>query len=468
LLRCGSRAVAIAAVALLATGARPAVLKTIAIDGDLADWAEVLAEPAQAAADGPASGLVDRDAPVQSTGRDLGAFAWTYDATYLYFYVERVGNNSNIQRFWFYLDTDFDGLMETGEPVVGVAWRGSTGRTDITLHSYNAAAPGGDPLGDPAGLADGWDMPGSAPLLASLESPTGGSPSGMAMESRISWANLGVPAGTPMRFHVASSNSANLPSQVDDNMGGSGGSVGSTFVGAVRIEPDGVGTLPPAGFAVIPHTVTNEGPSVDRINLAWSASGDFLPTGVAFHLDADGDGALGPGDPLLADTDGDGRPDAGPLAPGASAAILAVPSAPAGIAEGQTTTVVLTASSSGAPASTDTATDVITVEAPAMTLVKSADRASAAPGDVITYAVVYTSTGTTDARQVVLVDAIPASTIYVAGSAQGPGMLIEFSHDGGAAFDASEAAPVTHIRWSSPAPLPPGATGSVSFQVIVL
>ena len=115
----------------------------------------------------------------------------------------------------------------------------------------------------------------------------------------------------------------------------------------------------------------------------------------------------------------------------------------------------------------DTATDTVTIRSPAVTLVKSVSATAAVPGQALTYTVTYTSAGTVDAREVVLVDPVPADLLYLPGSSTGPGTVIEFSHDDGATFDGSEAAPVTHVRWSLTAPLAPGESGSVSFQARV-
>ena len=445
------------------TSAPAQVLTTINIDGNMGDWTAVLADPYQHTYDGPAGGLPDLDSPVQSTGRDLSDFAWTYDATYLYFYVGRVGSSSNQQQWFFYLDTNDDGLLQTGEPVVNVTWKGSNRRTDVTLYTYNATAGGGDALSDPSGSADGWSMPGTVSLIGAVETNRGGSSDGLSMESRISWANIGVPSGTPVGFHVASSNSTNIPTQLDDNMGGPGGGAGSTRIGGVIIAPDGAGTVVSGGYSVVAHTVTNVGSSDDQFDLDWSPSGSFSPTTTDFYLD-DGDGMLGPGDTLLTDTTGDGLVNTGVVTPGLSVQVLAVYNVPAGLSDGQESTIVLTASSSGAPAFTDTATDVITVTTPAMTLVKSVDSATALPGDVLTYTVVYTSNGSADAHVVTLVDPIPPPSVYVVGTAVGAGATIEFSHDGGTSFDSDESGTVTHIRWSFPSPLAPGTSGTVGFQ----
>ena len=62
---------------------------------------------------------------------------------------------------------------------------------------------------------------------------------------------------------------------------------------------------------------------------------------------------------------------------------------------------------------------------------------------------------------------VPADTVYVLGSATGAGALIEFSHDGGISFDATESAPITHLRWTLAAPLAPGDSGTATFRAVV-
>jgi uncharacterized repeat protein (TIGR01451 family) len=463
------RALALAAVvAAFAVSAQPTgavVLKTITVDGSMADWAEVLADPTQNATDG----LPDKDAPVPTTGRDLERFAWTFDATHLYLYTARAGSDANRQRFWFYLDTNDNQRMNTGEPVILVSWFGSNRRTDIERHSYVAVSPAGDMMTSAAGQADGFTLPGTTTNPVPLESLFGGSATGREMEVRVAWTALGVPYGTPMRFHESASASSNLPAQVHDNMGGPGGGLGYIRATAVRIDPDQTWTVMPAAVAALPHVVSNLGLATDTVELGHTVSGAFAPQAVAWIADLDGDGMLDAGDPALTDTDGDGRVDTGPLAAGATRNVLLRASAPAGAVDGQTATFVLTAVSAAMAAATDTATDLLRVASPRLTLLKSADRATAAPGDPIRYTVAYTSAGTTDAHGVVLVDAVPVQTAYLSGSAtaSAPGTVIEFSHDGGLSFDGSEAAPITHLRFRLAAALAPGGTGSVAYRASV-
>ena len=72
---------------------RPSLQRDLDIlgQGYMSDWTAVLADPDNNVCDGPAGGLIDRDAPVQSTGRDLTHFEYTWDATSIYLFTERVG-----------------------------------------------------------------------------------------------------------------------------------------------------------------------------------------------------------------------------------------------------------------------------------------------------------------------------------------------------------------------------------------
>ena len=443
------------------------VLTSISVDGNMSDWSAVLADPLQTTIDGPGGGLTDLDAPVQSTGRDLSAFAWTFDGSYFYMYVRRVGSSKNRQDYWFYLDTNVDGLLQTGEPVFHVSWWGKTRKTNSERYLYNAVAPGGDPMSDGAGFADGYTMPGTIGSMVVLENLRGGSPAGIEMECRMSWTQLGVPAGSPLGFHVATSNSTNLPSQVDDNLGGPGGGPGSTQLPGVTLTPNLSVTVVPGGTAVLGHQTTNTGNAADTFNMSWTSSGSFAPSAVVFHHDLNGNGQLDPGEPLLGDTDGDGVADTGVVASGATFDLLAVATIPAGVVEGDVATLTVTATSSVAPLLLDFAIDTLTVSTPNITLVKAVDRATAPPGSVLTYSVTYTSNGSAEAYNSVIVDTIPAFTVYQTGSATGAGSLIEFSHDGGNTYDASDAAPVTHIRWTLNPLLATGSSGSVGFRVTV-
>lgn len=96
-------------------------------------------------------------------------------------------------------------------------------------------------------------------------------------------------------------------------------------------------------------------------------------------------------------------------------------------------------------------------------------------GQVVYYTVRITNPTPVFANKVQVSQLIPANTVYVAGSAGGPGADIEFSIDGGQTFarpenlkqtDGTRAPPgrYTHIRWSLRNPLAPGATALARFR----
>ena len=214
-------------------------LTSINVDGDTSDWAPVHADSDNNVCDGPSGGIGDRDAPVQSTGRDLSHFAFTWDANNLYLFTARAGSTNNVQRFVYYADTDNDGLMETGEPVVGVNWSGNNRQVDLYLFNYQSLNPGGDLMVDGNGFADGYTLPGSFINVPQQNNPvrsgTWGSADGRRLEFGVGWAELGLAPGAAITFHVSSANtyfnSSSFTGQIDDNLAGCGGGPGSTQFG---------------------------------------------------------------------------------------------------------------------------------------------------------------------------------------------------------------------------------------------
>ena len=430
--------------------------------------------------DGPANRLTDRDAPVQSTGRDLTHFAYTWDATNIYLFTERVGSSSNIQSFVYYADTNNNGLMETGEPVIGVTWRGSNRMVNVYLFTYVSLAPAGDPVADAGDFGDGYTFPGSFANVPPTGNPDRsgqwGSSNGLQMEFHVTWAELGLSPGDPFTFHVASSNAAlgaaSFTAQIDDNLSGCGGGVGSTIISGVNFVPDrallGFASLTTTGA----HTITHTGNVSDFFDLSSVSSGDFTTT-ISYYLDADSSGTLTAADVLLTDTDGDGDPDTPLMAPGASIDIVIVYAIPAGVASGNIGTIVTTAASDFQPLANDIVTDVITIApGPDLLVTKLATTVldpinltvlpKAIPGAEILYTVTITNQGPgpVDNDSVIVTDAVDAGLCMkvtdLGGGGSGPVAFqdgtpssnlsytfvslasttddLEFSNDGGASF----------------------------------
>lgn len=153
---------------MVCSGTQAAIIsRTIVVDGNISDWSGIITNTSQFSTDAEGSvDPADLDFPVQATGRDLKYFSYTYDDNSLYFYVERYASTANKNDWWFYLDTDNDGAMQSGEKVLRVSWQGSNGSTVRTLWDYVADDSNGDPLVDPGtGVADGYDMPGKCHQL---------------------------------------------------------------------------------------------------------------------------------------------------------------------------------------------------------------------------------------------------------------------------------------------------------------
>jgi hypothetical protein len=474
-------------------------LTTISLDGNMADWAAVHADLDNNVCDGPSGGITDRDFPVQSTGRDLTHFAYTWDATNVYLFTERAGPSNNIQSFVYYADTDNDGLMETGEPVIGVTWQSSARIINVYVYTYVSLAPGGDLMADANGFGDGYTLPGSfanvPPTGAPTRTGTWGSSDGLQMELSISWAELGIAPGSPFSFHAASSNAAlganSFTSQIDDNLSGCGGRIGSTVVPGTAFTPDR--TL--SGFAgqtaVGVHTLTNTGNADDSYDFTSVASGDFTPT-ISYYEDTDASGTLTAGDTLLTDTDGDGDPNTEILAPAASITILIVYDVPGGAGVGDAASITTTAASDFQALQTDSVTDTIDIVLQPVLLVTKevstvtdpvniATNPKAIPGSEVLYTVTIANqgAGTVDNNTFEITDAIPNVGCMIvqdiAGVGSGPvefqdgspssGLSysftslgsttddLEFSSDGGLTYNytptvgASDCDPlVTHVR----------------------
>jgi hypothetical protein len=418
------------------------------IDGSIADWAGVLADPDNNVCDGGYPDIEpqpDLDGRVQSTGRDLIQFAYTWDNNGVYTYTKRVGSTSNVQRFIYYADADNDGFMETGEPVIVAQWKGSNRKVQLFLGVYVASSPGGDPMADAGGYADGYSLPGTAINFPPPGQPnyegTWGSADGTTMEWMLPWEDLGVDAGIGFTYHVSSTNSqpgaGSFPSQVDDNLAGCGGFPGSTQYAGVLFEPDRTVSAIENSTVYGLHNLSNMGSGTDVFDFTSIVSGDFTPT-VSYYHDADGSGSFTAGDTPLTDTDGDGVPDTGPLALDTSIDIL-IAYAIGGGSSGAAT-VETSATSSYDVNTYDFVTDTLDF-GPDIFLLKSVMAYSdpvngtvnpkAIPGAEMLYTIQVTNQGSvaTDADSLLIADAVPANTeMYVGdlgGAGSGPIAFVE-------------------------------------------
>jgi uncharacterized repeat protein (TIGR01451 family) len=225
----------------------------------------------------------------------------------------------------------------------------------------------------------------------------------------------------------------------------------------------GVGLAPPREAVVFPggrralaHVLENRGNGADAFRL--TASG---PAGWTFSLytDVNGDGVL----------DGGDAPVTGPLAldGGASAALLLVVDAPAGAAESEVD-VVLAAASTNHPAATAQVVDRLTVRRPlaALRLQKSVDRAEAARGDTLAYALAWSNQGDAPAADAVVADTLPLGLRFVPGSLRVDGASVTDAADGDAGTVTRTADGRDVVRVAA-GTLGPAAAGAATFRATV-
>ena len=413
---------------------------TITPDGIVNEWAPVVADGDNVSCD--ATGLTDRDHPVQSTGRDLVQFAVTWNSSNLFTLTRRVGSSANTIKFIYYADVDADGLMETGEPVIVARWSGNTQLVELYYGTYQPVAAGGDPLVDGQGFGDGYTMPGQILNLPPPGTPDSSgftaSADGRAMEWAVPWSVLGVSPGSAIGWHVAATNtepsSASFPAQTDDNLAGCGGCSGSNQFAGLTFEPDRSTLVVAGATAVTAHQLTNTGNGTDTFDLASTATGPVAPTGYGYYQDLGTVGTFEPGtDPPLTDSDGDGVVDTGALAAGTAIDLLVATDTPAGAAGDAIVTTTATSSflaACGVAAPTTAAvTDTIEVVQPLSGHVYEdadhdalRDAGEAGTGLALWAKLVPTASPTGPASQAVSVD--PATGAFVIAAAPGSYFLV--------------------------------------------
>jgi len=427
------------------------LLTTINIDGVFNDWATVLTDEDNIVCDGPNidsfdNPLADLDVPVPAKGRDMTEFAFTWDGTNLYLYTARTGSSKNTQNFIYYADIDNDGLMETGEPVIGANWKGSNRDVTVSLGTYQAVAASGDPMVDQNGFGDGYTLPGTVPNMTQYDQGTWGSANGLMMEIYLPWnALVGIDPGTGHSIHVSSTNvtitAPSLPGQVEDNIGGCGGGSGSTQYANLNFS--GASSLQGGPLSTVygPHHLINLGNGDDTFVFTSLVSGSHSPS-IAYFLDIDSDGAYNPS----VDT-----PIAAPvfLAPGDSLDMLVA--CTIGFGATGLATVVTTATSGFDPAVADSVTDTVNAASPDIIVLKSMSVISdpvnggsnpkAIPQAEVLYTVQISNQGntSTDTDSVFVTDSIPAdATLFVgdlSGSAgSGPVIFIDGSPASGLSY----------------------------------
>ncbi len=160
-------------------------------------------------------------------------------------------------------------------------------------------------------------------------------------------------------------------------------------------------------------------------------------------------------------------------------------STPAPVPGGTALNVFVTATSAAYPTFSDQVEAVTSSISPNLTVLKSADKATAVPGEDVTYSIaVSNGSGLTSASAVVVTEPVPANTGFKVGTATfAPGTstltaAISYSDDGGSTWTYSPAsggclAPagydycVRSIRWTMSGSMPTGTSFGIGLTVCV-
>ncbi|WP_111657812.1 hypothetical protein [Isoalcanivorax indicus] len=469
------------------------ISRTISIDGNMSDWyapTNITVHPGQFSEDcqGANAPSCDQDFPIQSTGRDLRKFSYTWDDQYLYFYVERWASSTNTTTWLFYLDENSNGRMEAGERILRVDWSGSNRRTNAHLCPYFPAHPAGDPLVSPvSGSGDGYTLPGSSSnsdCVQLYSNVQGGSTSGTEMEARLAWQQLGLPGPRNIRFHISSSRGMNLPSQIEDNMNGPGGATGG-------------GLFPPdmsLHIEQMPDTVSAGGEITVEVHLRHIHFDDFSNISVQIETDPllSYRAHTAPPGTTMVDSTGDGVPDrwlVPQLQEGDVRVLeLTLQAQPVTLPQSASLQVALagwTGTDSDASNNQDTAS-VQVMPGPQLVISQQASVDSADPGTLVTYTVHVENSGPVEAMELYLDTVLsrhatlkvdmddPDQTIVFLDSEPSSGVApeaVRYSSDGGISYGyaplQSEDPAITHFRLPMTGALLPGRRFAFTYQARV-
>lgn len=225
---------------------------------------------------------------------------------------------------------------------------------------------------------------------------------------------IDFPAGSPELTYENGGGDEYPPTNPTEDPGTfpSGGvEVAQTF--GVLVEAGGVNAISglrgdPSDTLMVDFSVTNQGNGLD--NFTFSDTTDYITW--VYYEDTDGDGVLS-----AAEKAAGAITETGDLTAGQVVDYIAIGTIPAGTADAATDTSLITATSVGDTAEYSNISVGTTCTAPVLTLVKSVSpTGNQPPGTELTYTIVVANSGTGVASVVVVTDAIPDNTTYVAES----------------------------------------------------
>jgi uncharacterized repeat protein (TIGR01451 family) len=232
-------------------------------------------------------------------------------------------------------------------------------------------------------------------------------------------------------------------------------------VPANSLAPSGARSGAPGAAVFHPHTYVAGSSGSVTFSTTRVTTPAIPGWGVTLYRDLDCDGVVDPGEPLVS----------GPLAltTGQTVCLIVEHQIPAGAPNGAQEQVTLSASYTyvnAAPALSATAQigDLTTaIAGGGLQIVKTVDRPTARPGDVLTYTVTYRNLGSAPLTSIVINDATPPFTVFVSAGCATLGSGL----GGCTVTTAPGAGAAGAVHWTLSGALTPGGSGSVTYQVRV-
>lgn len=232
-------------------------------------------------------------------------------------------------------------------------------------------------------------------------------------------------------------------------------------VKSFTLTANGAKTGAPGQTVYYPHTITNTGNGTDTYTLnAASAGGGFTHTGLAYYIDANGDGIPDNFTPVTS---------TGLLPAGGTYNFVVAGTVPAAASAGQTGTITVSISDTTPTTATNTDTTTVANASINVTKAMSVTAGPSPSAGPITVTLTYTNAGTLAGTNLLLTDAIPSGMTYLAGSGRwsvsGTTPLTDAvgGDPTGIAFDFGASTPLTVT--TTIANVPAGVSGTLTFQV---
>jgi uncharacterized repeat protein (TIGR01451 family) len=187
-----------------------------------------------------------------------------------------------------------------------------------------------------------------------------------------------------------------------------------TQVRSFTVAASGARSAAPGQTVYYPHVITNTGNGTDTYALNPPATGgSFAHTGLAYFIDANGDGIPDNSTPITT---------TGPLVAGGSFQFVVAGTVPGGAIIGQSGTITVSVSDTS-PVTDTSNVDTTTVSDCALAVTKSMSVTSGGSpnnngGAHITVTLSYRNSGTASCSNAEIRDLLPAGFAYVAGSAR--------------------------------------------------